>query len=61
MHPTSRVFLVGGSLSAALAAPVLAAAPATMDVTINIPQLKVAEYHRPYVAVWEEPAASARK
>ena len=31
-----------------------AAAPATMDVTITIPQLKVAEYHRPYVAIWVE-------
>jgi hypothetical protein len=27
---------------------------ADLDVTIQIPQLEVAEYHRPYVAVWLE-------
>jgi len=35
----------------------LAAAPASAGtVSITIPQLKVAEYHRPYVAAWIEPA-----
>lgn len=36
----------------------LIAAPAAAAGTINvaIPQLKVAEYHRPYVAIWLEPA-----
>jgi hypothetical protein len=35
----------------------LASAPATAaSVSITIPQLKVAEYHRPYVAAWVEPA-----
>lgn len=36
----------------------IVAAPATAADTINvtIPQLKVAEYHRPYMAVWIEPA-----
>jgi len=35
----------------------LAAAPASAGtVSITIPQLKVAEYHRPYVAAWVEPA-----
>jgi len=34
-----------------------AAAPAVADtVTVTVPQLSVAEYHRPYVAVWLEPA-----
>jgi hypothetical protein len=33
------------------------AAPATAGtVTVTIPRLNVAEYHRPYVAVWVEPA-----
>ena len=36
----------------------LAAAPAAMaaglDVSVQIPQLDVAEYHRPYVAIWLE-------
>lgn len=35
----------------------LASAPASAaTVSITIPQLKVAEYHRPYVAAWVEPA-----
>jgi hypothetical protein len=35
----------------------LASAPASAaSVSITIPQLKVAEYHRPYVAAWVEPA-----
>lgn len=39
------------ALLAALALP--AAAPAAgLDVTLEIPRLDVAEYHRPYVAVW---------
>src|SRR3546814_13467717 len=25
-----------------------------MDVTVTIPRLKVAEYHKPYVAIWIE-------
>ena len=44
-----------------LAAPVLlfATSPALaagLDVSLTIPTLKVAEYHRPYIAVWVEPA-----
>lgn len=44
----SPFLIVGGMV----AAP--AAAAGTINVTI--PQLKVAEYHRPYVAAWLEPA-----
>ncbi|HYG05606.1 MAG TPA: DUF2271 domain-containing protein [Stenotrophomonas sp.] len=29
---------------------------ATLDVTVEIPKLNVAEYHRPYVAIWIEGA-----
>ncbi|PZQ22065.1 MAG: DUF2271 domain-containing protein [Sphingopyxis macrogoltabida] len=63
MRPPSRTLVIGGSvgLSAALAVPVLAAAPATMDVTIAIPRLKVAEYHRPYVAFWVEKEGAKAK
>lgn len=44
-----------------LAAPVLlfATSPALaagLEVSLAIPTLKVAEYHRPYVAIWLEPA-----
>ena len=28
------------------------AAAATLNLTVQVPQLKVAEYHRPYVAIW---------
>lgn len=28
--------------------------PAILDVSVEIPQLKVAEYHRPYVSIWIE-------
>ncbi|WP_342657815.1 DUF2271 domain-containing protein [Sphingomonas sp. NY01] len=36
----------------------MVAAPATAGtVTVTIPRLNVAEYHKPYVAVWLEPAA----
>ena len=41
------------ALSGLLAMPACAA---TFDVDVAIPQLKVAEYHRPYVAVWIEGA-----
>lgn len=62
MPSTSRTILIGGTLSAALTAPVVAAAaPATMDVTITIPQWKVAEYHKPYVAIWVEKAGAPAK
>lgn len=55
--------IIGGTigLGAVLGAPALAADPATMDVTINIPRLKVAEYHKPYVAIWVEKAGAKAK
>ncbi|HMO74852.1 MAG TPA: DUF2271 domain-containing protein [Sphingopyxis sp.] len=61
MQAPTRTLLIGGTLSAALAVPVLAAAPATMDVTVTIPRLKVAEYHRPYVAIWVEKEGAKAK
>jgi hypothetical protein len=50
----------------ALAAPILlfATSPALaagLDVSLSIPTLKVAEYHRPYVAIWLEPAGGEAK
>lgn len=44
-------YAYGLGLTAALTAPAGAAA---IDMTVTIPQLKVAEYHRPYVAIWLE-------
>lgn len=39
------------ALCLAVAAP---ASAADMNLTVEIPELKVAEYHRPYVSVWIE-------
>ncbi len=43
--------------SLALLGGVIAAPAAAGTVTVTVPRLNVAEYHRPYVAVWLEPAA----
>ncbi len=43
-----------------LAVPVAMAGAAqagTLELTVEIPKLNVAEYHRPYVAIWIEDAA----
>ncbi|WP_176501446.1 DUF2271 domain-containing protein [Sphingomonas sp. HMP9] len=60
MRPTAFL-LLGGAITApalfspALLSPADAAPPGA--VTITIPRLDVAEYHRPYVAVWLEPVS----
>ncbi|TZG27807.1 DUF2271 domain-containing protein [Sphingomonas montanisoli] len=38
----------------AVAAPATVTTAATIDLTVTIPQLKVAEYHKPYVAIFVE-------
>ena len=46
----------------ALGASAMVASPAgaqTLDLTITIPRLNVAEYHRPYVAIWLEKEGAA--
>jgi hypothetical protein len=43
------------ALTGLIAAP---AAAAKIDLTVTIPQIRVAEYHRPYVAVWIEGAST---
>lgn len=43
------------------AAPGLAAAAPSLEVKIEVPRLSVAEYHRPYVAVWIEGAGQPGK
>ncbi len=45
MKPTSFL-LIGGAIAAPAAAG---------TVTVTVPRLRVAEYHRPYVAVWLDP------
>ncbi|HWK33299.1 MAG TPA: DUF2271 domain-containing protein [Hyphomicrobium sp.] len=50
--------LITVGLSGIIAGPVLSGASlaADMKVTIEVPKLDVAEYHRPYVAAWIENA-----
>ncbi|MBR0651799.1 DUF2271 domain-containing protein [Roseomonas terrae] len=51
--PLALLGFAAAPLSAAWAAP-------EITVTVEIPQLSVAEYHRPYVAIWvERPDQSA--
>lgn len=50
-------FRLTGLTIAALGSGGLACTPATaqtLDLTVTLPRLPVAEYHRPYVAVWLE-------
>ncbi|WP_438480025.1 DUF2271 domain-containing protein [Oleiharenicola lentus] len=42
------------NIAAGLAGTAAAASAAQLTATIEIPQLNVAEYHRPYVALWLE-------
>lgn len=56
--PISYRLAVTGLPFAALAAP---AAAQTLDVTVTLPRPSVAEYHKPYVAIWlEAPDRSTR-
>ncbi|MCT2398437.1 DUF2271 domain-containing protein [Novosphingobium mangrovi (ex Huang et al. 2023)] len=59
MRTTSLFVLTGSATVAATAASPALADTITIDITI--PRLAVAEYHRPYVAVWlEGPGGTAR-
>jgi hypothetical protein len=60
MQPTHRIVLTGATLgmAGALGAP---ASAETMEVSVTLPRLPVAEYHKPYVAMWlEKPGSPAR-
>lgn len=48
--PTKLTIAIGGLLAAQ------GACAAELELDIEIPQLNVAEYHRPYVAIWVEGA-----
>jgi len=51
---STMFLLLGGAITApALSLPASAAPAGT--ITIAIPRLSVAEYHKPYVAIWLEP------
>lgn len=57
MQISHKLVLTGAALGAAsaIAAPATAQ---TLDVTLTLPRLPVAEYHRPYLAVWLEKAGA---
>lgn len=46
------------SLSAAVLCSALSLQAAELDISVAIPELSVAEYHKPYVAIWIENNAS---
>ncbi|MEI9851316.1 MAG: DUF2271 domain-containing protein [Sphingomonas sp.] len=50
--------LTATALGAGLVAPGLAEAQ-TLDVTVTLPRMNIAEYHKPYVAFWLEKAGTA--
>ncbi|UZK64727.1 DUF2271 domain-containing protein [Sphingomonas sp. M1-B02] len=56
-----QIRLTGLTLTAFGATGMLAvpAAAQTLDLTVTIPRLTVAEYHRPYVAIWLEKEGAA--
>ena len=48
-----RIFKTSVALSAVMGLPAIAGG---LNVSVTVPQLQVAEYHKPYVAVWLEKA-----
>ncbi len=56
MHNGYKIILGSG---AALGAATIPASAQTLNVSVTIPRLSVAEYHRPYVAIWLEKQGSA--
>lgn len=57
MKPSVSLLTFAGAAVGAAATPALAA---DLNVTVEIPRLSVAEYHRPYVSIWiENPDATA--
>jgi hypothetical protein len=57
MQLSTRIVMTGAAF-AALATP---AAAQSIDLTVTIPRLSVAEYHRPYVAIWLEKTGAPAK
>lgn len=57
MQLSTRIVMTGTAF-AALAGP---AAAQSIDLTVTIPRLSVAEYHRPYVAIWLEKTGAPAK
>jgi len=61
MQISHKIALTGGGVLSAATALAAPATAQTLDVTLTLPRLSVAEYHRPYVAIWlEKEGAPAR-
>lgn len=54
-----KLILGGGAALGAAGAAAMPANAQTMNVSVTIPRLSVAEYHRPYVAMWVEKEGAA--
>ncbi|WP_336962319.1 DUF2271 domain-containing protein [Sphingobium aquiterrae] len=59
MQISHRLLLTGTAVFGAGGAAFSPVMAQTMDVTVAIPRLTVAEYHRPYVAMWVEKQGTA--
>ncbi len=57
MQLSYRIILTGSALgvAGALAAPAMAE---TIDLSVTLPRMTTAEYHKPYVAIWLEKAGA---
>ena len=59
MKPTLSLLTFSGLVGAGAAVAAAPAVAADLNVTVEIPRLSVAEYHKPYVAIWIENPADA--
>lgn len=59
MKPTLSLLTFSGVIGAGAAVAAAPAVAADLNVTVEIPRLSVAEYHKPYVAIWIENPADA--
>jgi hypothetical protein len=59
MQISHKIVLGGATMLGAAGVLATPAAAQTMNVSVAIPRLSVAEYHRPYVAIWLEKEGAA--
>lgn len=59
MQISHRLALTGTAMLGAAGTVAAPAAAQTLNLSVTIPRLSVAEYHRPYVAIWIEKEGAA--
>lgn len=59
MQNGTKLILGGSAALGAAGAVAMPAGAETLNVSVTIPRLPVAEYHRPYVAIWLEKEGAA--